>query len=361
MSIPKRLILTVRKRLVAATPSSETTSSSSISGLAASARDIGHVDEERDPSPPPPIVIVKSGSRPTHSYNQQTTAAVVHHGERSCRPRSPERGPIGGDRRQHPSRSASADFRRLEELRGDGDACYGYYYSGDDSGDSGLSSDNSGFSRTFDRTPCGPVGPSVGRPHRSPSDAYMSEQGWTENSDLMHSWLRSNLISCNINQTNDHQIDSEQLYLNIKNQRSSLQERSLQSSNDTAVRDAGQYYMSNASTGARHVMPRCESSQRNCVEYYTMARGANSGRTLGETMEGLRRDTSDRSELRDYREIPRGGRTRSKDRSSVPHFQAQSGGEGKQLTCFGMNKMENISLEHPPQYRTIEPADGKRC
>lgn len=148
MSIHKKLVLTLRTVSCDTCPSTGT-SSSSISTLAMEV-------------PQTPVVVVKSGGR-----NFAGSRAQDRRRSRSPdRVRSPDRltvlsggrprgdRPGGDDKRLYP-RSVSVDFRRLEELTGPMTDFQQLYLLGDDSGDSGLSSDNSGLYRITGDPPNG--------------------------------------------------------------------------------------------------------------------------------------------------------------------------------------------------------------
>lgn len=139
ISIHRNLVLTLKTVTSPdACPSVETTSSSSISSMMTSLA-----------VPRAPVVVVKGGGRTYRSTS----------GRRSKSPerlRSPDVMMTGsrrmertsGDRNLCCPRSVSVDFRRLEELAVTSEtvaAAQSSCFFADDSGDSGLSSDNSGF------------------------------------------------------------------------------------------------------------------------------------------------------------------------------------------------------------------------
>lgn len=138
MSIHKKLVLTLRTVNCDACPSTGT-SSSSISTLAMEV-------------PQTPVVVIKGGGR-----NFTCRASNRRRSRSPDRVRSPDRltvvsggrrgDRLGGDDKRLYPRSVSVDFRRLEELTGPMTDFQQLYLLGDDSGDSGLSSDNSGLYR----------------------------------------------------------------------------------------------------------------------------------------------------------------------------------------------------------------------
>lgn len=146
MSIHKKLVLTLRTVNCDTCPSTGT-SSSSISTLAMEV-------------PQTPVVVIKGGgrtftgkaqdcrrrSRSPDRVRSPDRLTVVSGGRRGDRLGGGGGGGGSDDRRLYP-RSVSVDFRRLEELTGPMTDFQQLYLLGDDSGDSGLSSDNSGLYR----------------------------------------------------------------------------------------------------------------------------------------------------------------------------------------------------------------------
>lgn len=127
MSIPKKLVLTVRTQYGTKRPVSETSLA-----LCTEAK-------------PNPVVIIKRGSS---VYNDRPRSYCG--GVPGRMPRSPERLGVVADSRLLYPRSVSVDFRRLEERSVREEDNFDHLnaaITGDDSGDSGLSSDNSGLSR----------------------------------------------------------------------------------------------------------------------------------------------------------------------------------------------------------------------
>lgn len=127
MSIPKKLVLTVRTQHGTKRPVSATCLS-----LCTEAK-------------LNPIVIIKRGSS---VYNDRPRSYCDGLSGRT--PRSPERLRVVADNRLLYPRSVSVDFRRLEERSVREEDNFDHLnavITGDDSGDSGLSSDNSGLSR----------------------------------------------------------------------------------------------------------------------------------------------------------------------------------------------------------------------